>query len=176
MQRKSKPTTKKEKATASNAGGQSSSDFLKADLSADQAKKVKVGRKHHETYCSDLFSTCRACIIDFHDASSKLTRNGDIALKIFQITIKNILIILFCVYTSYFCPFHLGSFFSSFSLQGEYSDKTPFRYHVLKDVFDEDFLEEVKTELDDEEWYPKNNDLYTFAQTDDLKNTRQVNI
>lgn len=58
--------------------------------------------------------------------------------------------------------------------QEEYADKTPFRYHVLKDVFDEGFLEEVKTELDDEEWYPKNNDLYTFAQTDDLKNTKQV--
>jgi len=60
-------------------------------------------------------------------------------------------------------------------LREQYRSFKPFPCIMLPNVLDEEFLNHVKEELYNEEmWYVKNNDLYTFAQTDDLKNTKLV--
>lgn len=56
-----------------------------------------------------------------------------------------------------------------------FKKETPFSYASLADFLDGAFLDKVKVELlKKEEWNMKNNDLYTFTQTDDLKHTTQV--
>ncbi|ORY05862.1 hypothetical protein K493DRAFT_344792 [Basidiobolus meristosporus CBS 931.73] len=49
----------------------------------------------------------------------------------------------------------------------------PFRAGALSDVFDPDFLKEVKKELLNEVFYHKSNDLYEFYQSEDLKLTKK---
>jgi hypothetical protein len=56
-----------------------------------------------------------------------------------------------------------------------FKKEAPFPHASLSGFLDDAFLDKVKQELlKKEEWYIKNNDLYTFTQTDDLKNTKQV--
>lgn len=60
-------------------------------------------------------------------------------------------------------------------LAESFRKETPFPHASLSGFLDDAFLDKVKQELvKKEEWYIKNNDLYTFCQTDDLKNTKQV--
>ncbi|KAK9722728.1 putative component of NuA3 histone acetyltransferase complex [Basidiobolus ranarum] len=49
----------------------------------------------------------------------------------------------------------------------------PFRAGALSNVFDEDFLKEVKKELLGDVFYHKSNDLYEFFQSEDLKLTKK---
>lgn len=60
------------------------------------------------------------------------------------------------------------------AIRAEHQAKKPFSYTVLPNFLDEKFLESCKTALSKEEWFPKNNDLYTFLQTDDLKISENV--
>ncbi|OLY83878.1 Prolyl 3-hydroxylase OGFOD1 [Smittium mucronatum] len=45
----------------------------------------------------------------------------------------------------------------------------PFKVGILYDIFDRNFLKELKSELSDLDWKFRSNDLYEFYQTDDLK-------
>jgi hypothetical protein len=56
----------------------------------------------------------------------------------------------------------------------EYKKGTPFNWIMMKNFLNEKFCEEVRKEVETLEWYPKRNDLYTFFQTDDLKNCDEV--
>ncbi|KAK9762449.1 putative component of NuA3 histone acetyltransferase complex [Basidiobolus ranarum] len=49
----------------------------------------------------------------------------------------------------------------------------PFRAGTLSDVFDPEFLKEVKKELLSDVFYHKSNDLYEFFQSEDLKLTKK---
>ena len=60
------------------------------------------------------------------------------------------------------------------TIRDDYKSHKPFNYTVLPSFMDESFLKEVAKELESEEWFPKNNDLYTFLQTDDLKISEKV--
>lgn len=60
------------------------------------------------------------------------------------------------------------------TIKEDFLSHKPFSYTVLPSFLDEKFLEECAKELESEEWFPKNNDLYTFLQTDDLKVTKKV--
>lgn len=60
------------------------------------------------------------------------------------------------------------------TIRADYKSHKPFNYTVLPSFLDETFLKAVGAELEQEEWFPKNNDLYTFLQTDDLKISKKV--
>ena len=60
------------------------------------------------------------------------------------------------------------------TIRADYKSKKPFNYTVLPNFMDEAFLESCGAALEKEEWFPKNNDLYTFLQTDDLKISDKV--
>lgn len=60
------------------------------------------------------------------------------------------------------------------TIRTDYKSKQPFNYTVLPNFMDEAFLESCTAALEKEEWFPKNNDLYTFLQTDDLKVSANV--
>jgi hypothetical protein len=60
------------------------------------------------------------------------------------------------------------------TIRADFRSHQPFSYTVLPNFMDEAFLESVAAELEKEEWFPKNNDLYTFLQTDDLKISKKV--
>lgn len=60
------------------------------------------------------------------------------------------------------------------TIRADYQSHKPFQYTVLPSFMDQDFLKAVAGELEKEEWFPKNNDLYTFLQTDDLKISKKV--
>lgn len=65
------------------------------------------------------------------------------------------------------------------TIRTDFREKKPFNYTVLPNFMDETFLESCAAALEKEEWFPKNNDLYTFLQTDDLKvsqNVRKVHM
>jgi Rps23 Pro-64 3,4-dihydroxylase Tpa1-like proline 4-hydroxylase len=62
------------------------------------------------------------------------------------------------------------------TIRDDYKSHKPFNYTVLPSFMDESFLKEVAKELESEEWFPKNNDLYTFLQTDDLKISEKPNL
>lgn len=59
-------------------------------------------------------------------------------------------------------------------IKEHYKSHTPFNYAVLPKFMDETLLKAAAAELEADEWFPKNNDLYTFLQTDDLKITKKV--
>jgi len=60
------------------------------------------------------------------------------------------------------------------TIRTDYLSHKPFHYTVLPSFMDPDFLKSVGAELEQDQWFPKNNDLYTFLQTDDLKISQKV--
>lgn len=64
------------------------------------------------------------------------------------------------------------------SVKAQYNSEPLFRHAILPDFFDNDFFENVKAELfkelNEEDWTPLNNDLYTFIQSNDLKHSEEV--
>jgi hypothetical protein len=59
-------------------------------------------------------------------------------------------------------------------LKAEFAQK-PFPHAGLTNFLDDGFLRNVKEQLvTNEEWFVKNNDLYSFAQTDALQKSQQV--
>lgn len=59
-------------------------------------------------------------------------------------------------------------------IQVGYNDAKPFKYAYLHDFVDAKLLQAVQDELLGDEWVERVNDLYSFAQTDDMKNTKKV--
>jgi hypothetical protein len=60
-------------------------------------------------------------------------------------------------------------------IKAEFSKQTPFPHSGLPNFLDDAFLRNVKEQLTNgEEWFVKNNDLYSFAQTDALQNSDMV--
>ena len=60
-------------------------------------------------------------------------------------------------------------------LRAEIGDK-PFRHWVCKDFLEEEFARRLKSEILNEKFNEKNNDLYTFRQTNDLKVSKQAHV
>jgi hypothetical protein len=61
-------------------------------------------------------------------------------------------------------------------IKQEYERGFPFRWIMLKDFLDKTFCDNVAKEIEELEWFPKHNDLYTFFQSDDLKKCDQVQL
>ncbi|KAL0485386.1 prolyl 3-hydroxylase [Acrasis kona] len=57
-----------------------------------------------------------------------------------------------------------------------YTKNTPFPHITLNNFFQEEFLEQLKTELLQTQYWEKNNDLYQFLQTKDLQDSVRPNI
>jgi Rps23 Pro-64 3,4-dihydroxylase Tpa1-like proline 4-hydroxylase len=57
-----------------------------------------------------------------------------------------------------------------------YSKNAPFPHINLKNFFDDNFLEQLKMDLLSERYWQKNNDLYQFLQTKDLKTNAKDHI
>lgn len=64
------------------------------------------------------------------------------------------------------------------TVKEQYNETKNFRHAKLQNFLDEEFLVKVKEELfneiNEEDWNPKNNDLYTFIQSNDLKHSEKV--
>jgi len=54
-------------------------------------------------------------------------------------------------------------------LKDEFKDNKPFHYLVLKDFFDDYFIEQFTKELLKQEFIKQESDLFSFKQTDDLR-------
>lgn len=64
------------------------------------------------------------------------------------------------------------------TVREQYNSEPLFRHAILPDFFNDEFYENVKgelfKELNEDDWCPKNNDLYTFIQSNDLKHSETV--
>ena len=58
-------------------------------------------------------------------------------------------------------------------MKATFAAERPFPHALIRNFMDNDFLQRVKDELYEEEFYQKKNDLYDFVQTDDLKNCKK---
>src|SRR5256885_1446128 len=58
----------------------------------------------------------------------------------------------------------------------EYGKNAPYPHINLRNFFDDNFLEQLKLELMAENYSEKNNDLYQFLQTKDLKRSPKEQI
>lgn len=76
-------------------------------------------------------------------------------------------------------PTFVSTFNAAFTSADKFSDPTvhaqvdahPFTHAILPNIVDPNFLQQVKAELLNEQYYHKSNDLYEFYQSEDLKIT-----